>query len=104
MVSHLSGLAGTQTGECGPGLNRYDGAVRLRLEKSSSSAILFAIAERLVNGSSLQRHSMKRSTDVWSNGVLATAPRRANGETRIAGTRNPSRPSTLPASSSLFDV
>src|SRR4051812_12150471 len=42
--------------------------------KSSAEARLFAVASRTVSGSSPQRHSIIRSTDVWSNCTWDTAP------------------------------
>src|SRR6267378_5627696 len=49
--------------------------------KSNSSARLFAVASRTVSGSKPQRHSIMRSTEVWSYTTCEVCPRRANGET-----------------------
>src|SRR5688500_19951067 len=51
ITCHLSDTDGAQTEAYGPGANRYGGAVRLRFEKSNTSARLFAVASRSANGS-----------------------------------------------------
>src|SRR3954469_12348875 len=81
----------------GPGGTAYCGARGVRRVKSSTSARLFAVASRTVNGSRPHRHSIKRSTDVWSNTGSATNPRLAIGEISRHGTRNPRKPSASPA-------
>ena len=55
----------------------------------------------------IQRHSIRRSTEVWSKSTLETSARRANGEMRRHGTRKPGahpcaqQPGRRPESSTL---
>src|SRR5581483_375346 len=67
------------------------GATSRGLERSSADARFAAFASRTASGVSPKRLSINRRIDVWSKSVCDTAPRGANGEIRIVGTRKPRR-------------
>jgi len=61
------------------------------LPSRSARARLFAVASRTESGERFQRHSISRSTEVWSKTCEETWWRFANGEIKSAGTRKPRR-------------
>src|ERR1700758_4235712 len=62
----------------GPTGTEYRGACRLGFEKFRMLARLLAVLSRTLRGLRFHRHSIGLSTEVWSNCVSLTYPRRAN--------------------------
>src|SRR5438552_7884547 len=91
--------AAGRTGQGAPATSgtEYTGARAWTCLKSNSCARLFAVASRTVSGSRPQRHSIIRSTEVWSYRTCDVCWRRAKGETSSVGVRKPRRPSAFPA-------
>jgi hypothetical protein len=64
-------------------------ALRGGLPKSKAPASPLARASRRVSDGTLQLSSMNLRIEVWSRTVLSTAPSRAYGLTKSAGTLKP---------------
>src|SRR4051812_36237033 len=106
-MSHLSANSARDDGAeeehavpNGPDGTANCGAATCLWLKSSAAARLFADASRTLNDCSPQRHSIMLSIEVWSNEMLDTEWRGAEGAISSAGTRKPKSPLALPASRS----